>query len=114
MRILIVDDDQAVVDALGGLIEPLGHETVGVTNGYEALARFRRDRYDFVIVDVVMPEMNGLEVMRKLRAIDRTARIVALTGSDLDLASVLGEIDIRLVRKPVGTTEAVVDLITTR
>jgi CheY-like chemotaxis protein len=71
MRILIVDDELPVVETLCGLIEDLGHEAVGITDGQSALDRFRRARYDLVVVDLVMPQMNGLEVLRHLRAINR-------------------------------------------
>lgn len=111
MRILIVDDDPDVGDTLARLIEPLGHEVVRVTDGHAALDRLRRDRYDLVIVDVVMPEMNGLEVMRKIRAIDPTVRLVALTGTGLDFSDVLPEVDIRFMHKPIGTPASIADLL---
>jgi CheY-like chemotaxis protein len=114
LRILVVDDEQAVVDGLCALIEDLGHKAVGVTSGYEALDRFGRDRFDLSIVDVVMPEMNGLEVMRRLRIIDPSARIVALTGTGLDFTDVLPALGIRFVRKPIGTRDDIVDLIAVR
>jgi CheY-like chemotaxis protein len=112
MRILVVDDDLSVVDTLGVLLRQLGHESVGVTNGYDALDRFRRGRYDLVVVDLIMPEMNGLELIRHLRVIDHNARIVVLTGTTLDLADALGGAGIRLVRKPIGTPDDVAGLIT--
>jgi len=111
MRILIVDDDPAVGDTLAGLLEPLGHEVARVTDGHAALDRFRRDRYDLVVVDVVMPEMNGLEVMRRVRAIDPTARLVALTGTGLDFSDVLPAVGIRVVRKPIGSPASIADLL---
>ena len=114
MRILVVDDEQGVVDAICTLIEQLGHKAVGVTSGHEALERCGRDRYDLTIVDVVMPQMNGLEVMRRLRMIDPSARIVALTGTGLDFTDVLPAVGIRFVRKPIGTPDSVADLIGTR
>ena len=114
MRILVVDDEQAVVDGICTLIELLGHKAVGVTSGYEAIDRFGRDRYDLAIVDVVMPAMNGLEVMRRLRIIDPEARIVALTGTGLDFTEVLPAVGIRFVRKPIGTPDSVADLIGAR
>ena len=114
MRILVVDDDPEVVDALCSLIEPLGHEAVGVTDGPAALERFSSAPCDLVIVDLVMPQMNGLEVMRRLRTIDRTARIVAITGTDLDLADVLRASGIGWVRKPIGTVGDMAELIASR
>jgi CheY-like chemotaxis protein len=56
-----------------------------------------------VVVDLVMPIMNGLEVLRRLRAINRDTRLVALTGKLLDVDAVLHEAGIPLVRKPIVT-----------
>ena len=113
MRILVVDDEHLVVDGLCAVLELLGHTVVGVTSGWDALDRFARDRYDLSIVDVVMPGMSGLDVMRRLRTIDPRARVVALTGTGLDFTDVLPAGDIRVVHKPIGTTESIVDLIAT-
>ena len=113
MRILIVDDDPDVGDTLALLLEPLGHQVVRVTDGHAARERFRCDRYDLVVVDVVMPEMNGLEVMRKVRAMDPTARIVALTGTGLDFSDVLPLAGIRFLRKPIGTPASIAELLST-
>ena len=112
MRILIVDDEPAVADTLADLIKPLGHEVVVVTDGHAALDRFHRGRYDLVIVDVVMPAMSGLDVIRKVRAIDPTVRIVALTGTGLDFTDILPAAGIRFVHKPIGTPASIVDLLT--
>lgn len=111
MRVLVVDDEPDVTGTLCGLVERLGHEAVGVTSGPDALDRFGRDRYDVVVVDMLMPEMNGLEVIRHIRGIDERTRIVALTGTGLDLGDILATVDIRLVRKPIGTLAAAADLI---
>jgi len=114
LRILIVDDDPDVGDTFARLIEPLGHEVVLVTDGQAALDRLRRDRYDLVIVDVVMPGMDGLEVMRRIRAMDPTTRLVALTGTGLDFSDVLPAVDIRFVHKPIGTPASIADLLAAR
>src|SRR5687767_13576820 len=103
MRILVVDDDPPVVDTLCWLIEALGHEAVGVTDGISALERFRRGRYDLVVVDLVMPRLNGLELIRRLRAINRDTRLVALTGGLPELGEVLQADGIPLVLKPIIT-----------
>jgi len=114
LRILIVDDDPDVGDTFVRLIEPLGHDVVRVTDGPAALDRLRRDRYDLIIVDVVMPGMNGLEVMRKIRAMDPTARLVALTGTGLDFSDILPGIGIRVVHKPIGAPASISDLLAAR
>jgi len=80
MRILVVDDEPVVVQTLCRLIEEVGHDAFGVTDGPTAIDHFRRARYDVVVVDLVMPQMNGLEVLRRLHATNRETRLVALTG----------------------------------
>ena len=111
MRVLVVDDDRLVVDTLRALIEDLGHEAVGATSGSEALDHFRRGRYDLVVVDLRMPQMDGAEVLHRLRLINRDTRLVALTGQVLDLPDVLVAANIPLVRKPVFTKAAVSELL---
>ena len=103
MRVLIVDDDLPVVETICRLIQNLGHEALGVTNGLTALERFRLAPYDVVVVDLVMPHMNGLEVLRRLRAIDRDTRLVALTGVFPELVDMLAVKGIPLVPKPIVT-----------
>jgi two-component system, OmpR family, response regulator len=100
MRILIVDDRQDLSDTLCAVSRLLGHDAVAVTSGWAALEEARRARYDMILVDIVMPDMGGLEVIRRLRAIEPDARIVAMTGSRLDLASALAAIGVRFVPKP--------------
>jgi CheY-like chemotaxis protein len=104
MRILVVDDDRAVMETLCALLTGLGHEVVGVTNGLTALERFRRASYDLVIVDLVMPQMNGLEVLRRLRTISHETRLVAITGKLLEVSDVLASAGIPLVSKPILTS----------
>jgi CheY-like chemotaxis protein len=111
MRVLVVDDDRPVVDTLCGIIQELGHEAVGVTDGVAALDSFRRARYDLVVVDLMMPRLTGLEVLRRLRTINRDARLVALTGALPELGELLQAEGIPLVLKPIITAAEVRTLI---
>jgi len=113
MRILVVDDEPVVVQTLCSLIEDIGHDALGVTDGPTALDHFRRARYD-VVVDLVMPQMNGLEVLRRLHATNREARLVAMTGGLSDVDDVLHKAGIPLVRKPIITAADVRALIEAR
>jgi len=114
MRILVVDDEPVVVQTLCSLIEDVGHDALGVTDGPTALDHFRRARYNVVVVDLVMPQMNGLEVLRRLHATNREARLVAMTGGLSDVDDVLHKAGIPLVRKPIITAADVRALIEAR
>jgi len=70
-RVLIVDDDELILIALKELLKPQGYEVETVARGNEALAKLERESYDLLILDVIMPEMDGFELCRKIRGNDR-------------------------------------------
>jgi two-component system sensor histidine kinase/response regulator len=85
--LLVVDDEPSNVEILCDLLEALDYRTVGVGSGEAALAAARERRPDLVLLDVMMPGMDGYEVCRRLRADPHTAGIpvvfvTALSGSD--------------------------------
>ena len=67
MQILVVDDDQAVRDSLSRSLHYSGYEVITAGDGLEALARLSSSRPDAVIMDVMMPRLDGLETTRMLR-----------------------------------------------
>lgn len=74
-RILVVDDDLSVSDAISRMLIRRGHETIVVHNGQDAIAAARNQAPELVVLDVVMPGMDGVEVCRRLRADSDTARL---------------------------------------
>ena len=80
MRILIVDDEPAVASLLADAIQDQGHEATIVHRGREALARLGEQPYDAVFLDVLMPEMSGIEVLRRIRATHPTLPVIVITG----------------------------------
>lgn len=79
-HILIVDDQVDVLDVISDLLHTDGYRTTGATNGAEALAIIRRESVDLVIVDLMMPGMNGWRVLREIKTYDTTIPVVVLTG----------------------------------
>jgi len=69
-KILVVDDDELVLIAIQELLTPLGFSVTASPSGFDALERIAHDRFDLVILDIIMPEMDGFEVCEKLRKID--------------------------------------------
>ena len=74
-RVLIVDDEPQACQILSRLIRHLGHETAWKTGGAEALDYLGETPVDLLILDVMMPGMDGMEVLRRLRADPRTQSI---------------------------------------
>ena len=66
--ILVADDDADILALVKSVLERSGHEVVAVADGAEALASVRMQRPDLAVLDITMPNVDGLEVLRRLRA----------------------------------------------
>ncbi len=82
MHILVVDDDRAVRDSLARSLQYSGYEVSTATDGVEALAALSANRPDAVIMDVMMPRLDGLETTKALRATGNDVPILVLTARD--------------------------------
>ncbi|WP_203568811.1 response regulator transcription factor [Aestuariimicrobium ganziense] len=82
MQILVVDDDQAVRDSLARSLQYSGYEVATAADGLEALAKLAAVRADAVIMDVMMPRLDGLETTRILRQAENDVPIMILTARD--------------------------------
>lgn len=82
MHILVVDDDQAVRDSLARSLQYSGYEVSTAVDGIEALARLSASRPDAVVMDVMMPRLDGLETTRMLRSTGNDVPILVLTARD--------------------------------
>ena len=82
--ILIMDDERLICDLLRTLLGRQGHEVITASNGKEGLELFKQHKPRFTLLDLRMPEMNGIEVLKHIRAIDPKAAVMILTawGSD--------------------------------
>ncbi len=89
LRILLADDEQAIQTLLSYPLSKDGYEVVRASDGREALARFGEQAFDLVVLDVMMPRMDGLEVCRKLRA-RSSVPIIMLTAKAEEIDKVLG------------------------
>jgi DNA-binding response OmpR family regulator len=87
--ILLVDDEDAVQKLLAYPLERDGFRVVQARDGEEALARFAAERVDLVVLDLMLPKLDGLEVCKRLRA-SSSVPIIMLTARDDELDKVLG------------------------
>jgi len=79
-RVLVIDDEAAIRDSLKMILEYEDYQFVGASSGQEGLEIVQRERPDVVLVDIKMPGMDGMEVLRKLRAIDESLPIIMISG----------------------------------
>lgn len=115
MKVLIVDDQPHNVLLLETLLEKK-YETIGTNNGYDALEIIQKDKVDLVLLDVLMPQIDGFEVLKKIKEDQRThdTKVIMVTCktdiSDIKHALEIGASD--YIKKPVDSTELFAKLAT--
>ncbi|HEY3715853.1 MAG TPA: response regulator transcription factor [Jatrophihabitantaceae bacterium] len=98
-RVLVVDDDLTVAGVVVGYLERAGHQPLHVADGRKALDTIAADPPDLVVLDLMLPEVGGLEVCRQVRAVHRQLPIIMLTA--------LGEADERIAGLELGADDYV-------
>jgi len=79
-KILVVDDDIMLADNLVEYLTRLGHHAVAVYGGHEALDRFENEDFQLVVTDLMMPEMDGMELLEVIKALDSRIIVMVVTG----------------------------------
>ena len=79
-RILVADDAPAVLDVLDDVLTMEGHEVVRATTGAEALRRFQDSRPSLAVLDIIMPDIDGLVVLDAIRRVDGGIPVILITG----------------------------------
>jgi DNA-binding response OmpR family regulator len=88
-RILLVDDEQSIQTLLSYPLRRDGYEVVQATDGRQALDRFDEQAFDLVVLDVMLPRLDGLEVCRRLRS-RSSVPIIMLTAKSEEIDKVVG------------------------
>lgn len=106
-KVLIVEDDAAIRDALEEAITADGHAAVCASDGGEAVRLFREGSFDLVLLDLMLPVLNGYDVCRKIREKNGAVSIIMLTAKGEEIDKVLGlELGADdYVTKPFGVRE---------
>ncbi len=105
-RILVVDDDQVVRAMLQAVLEVEDHQVDFACDGMEAVKTFRTEPYDLVIMDLAMPQRNGLWAINQIKEEFTWAKIIAISGQEavhLSKAEELGACEVLL--KPLAPRE---------
>lgn len=79
-RILLAEDDPSMREYLQRALQRVGHEVEAVGCGTEAIPLLESGRFDLLVTDIVMPEMDGIELAQKASALDPSIRVMFITG----------------------------------
>ena len=99
--VLVVDDDPALLDSLKLLLEVDGFAVTTAENGVRGLQAFRNRGPDIVLVDVMMPKLDGIEAARQMRRERPDARIVVMSGE-----ARVGRLDLQSTAQELGAAAA--------
>jgi two-component system response regulator YesN len=83
-RILIVDDDVFVIGAMQKILQSYNYEVSSYDRGEQALDRLRQEFFDILITDFLMPEMDGLELIRRAKIIQPEIKAILVTGCPIE------------------------------
>lgn len=89
-KILVVEDDEKIARVIQLELEFESYEVSNAYTGKEALDKYEEENFDLILLDVMIPELNGLEVLRRVRQKDESIRIIMLTARDAVMDKVSG------------------------
>ncbi len=80
LNILLIDDEEVICSILKKFLEAKGHQVTASLKAAEGLGYFKKNKFDIVLSDITMPEMDGIELIRKIKEQDRSTKIIVITG----------------------------------
>ncbi len=80
MKLLVIDDDTEILDLLESFFISLGHSVDKTTSSIEGLKLIAKDTYDFIMLDIKLPEADGIEVLKEIKKVDPLLPVIMITG----------------------------------
>ena len=110
-RILLAEDDTSMRVYLSRALEKVGYSVTAVDRGTAALPILENERFDLLLTDIVMPEMDGIELVQKASAIDPGMRVMFITGfAAVALKAGKANPDARVLSKPFHLRDLVAEV----
>jgi len=109
-KILVVDDEPDTLELVKLVLESAGFDAILVNNGMEALAKIDAEKLDLVLLDIMMPDMDGWDVFRKIRERNSNIPIAILTAKAQNIDKLLGLHVLKAddyITKPFGKNELI-------
>ncbi len=90
MKVLIVDDEPSIVNLIRMNLKLEGYDTVCAYSGREAIDAYSSQKPDIVLLDIMLPDMDGYDVLRTIQELDRSAAVIFITANDKRTSKILG------------------------
>ena len=112
-KVLIVDDQISVIESFKEILKIKDYEVTGFESGHDAIASITKDKYDIAFVDLRMPEMDGIEVLKGIKEKDKNIEVIIVTAyaSEESFANAITLGAMEYLRKPflMGEVYALAD-----
>jgi len=80
-RVLVVDDEENILSLLSDVLQEEGYQVDGVPNGFDALEKVKNSPFDVMLVDLKLPKMDGIEILKKVKMVDPKLPVIIMTGN---------------------------------
>ncbi|OYD17078.1 hypothetical protein CH333_01970 [candidate division WOR-3 bacterium JGI_Cruoil_03_44_89] len=112
ISILVVDDDPGMRETMLDILDAVGYDAAAAEDGYRAIEMIREKAYDFALMDIKMPKINGVETFKEVKEIRPSTRVVMMTGYSVEdlVKEALEEGAYGIIYKPLDI-QKIVDLI---
>jgi len=106
IRLLLVDDEKDNLLLFKDILNDVGFVVDAYYDHVQALLEYKPNDYDLLILDYLMPQLNGIELFKKIKEMDRSPKVMLLTASHEQLETEnFGQSEFKVVRKPVKITD---------
>ena len=107
--VLVVDDNSDLLDTFSLILKRKGYNVDTAEDGLSAVDKYREQNFDVILMDIIMPRMNGVEAFRRIREINPGARVILMTAyyEEEQIKAALDEGVYRAIRKPVNIARLV-------
>jgi len=79
-RVLVIDDEEDMRRVVDAMLKNVGHDTAMAVDGADGLRQFEQQRFDLVICDIFMPNLDGIATLRELRRLDSALPVIMMSG----------------------------------
>jgi two-component system, chemotaxis family, chemotaxis protein CheY len=102
MKILVMDDEAEILRLVREILHAAGHQVLCAADGIAGMALFRKEAPEVVIVDIVMPEQEGIETILALRRESPRVKVIAISG-----AGPVGDVDVLKMARALGADDVI-------